>query len=283
MAFDAHANGVITAVAVAPVTPTAGTALTVSTGTGALFPAAPFNVVICPSSGMLPGNFEIVRVTNIVSDVLTIVRTQEGTSARTVLVGDALFLAPTAKTFTDIELGVAASWPILKSSLGLNSAVAGTVGTAATVNGTVYALPFLLPVGTLVKAAINVSTLAASSAVRFALVSPDATTQGPSTTLTPTDLGGTIDSSTTGRKSLTCSLSVPTAGLWWLLICAQGGAPVLSGYTNVGNSPFVMSGTPDLTRPGYSTAAGAVTSGALPAFVNGGASNICPAAVLFVS
>jgi hypothetical protein len=109
MPFDAHANLAYSTVAVAPAPAASGTSLTVATGQGALFPAAPFNATVWPT-GVFPltTNAEIVRVTAVVGDVLTIVRTQEGTSARTILAGDQIANTVTAKVFSDIEAAIAA-------------------------------------------------------------------------------------------------------------------------------------------------------------------------------
>lgn len=71
---------------------------------GAVFPAVPFNATVYPaSSTATSANAEIVRVTNIATNTLTITRTQETSSARTILVGDRISATITAKTFTDIE------------------------------------------------------------------------------------------------------------------------------------------------------------------------------------
>lgn len=104
MTFDAHKNFSYSTVATAPSPATSGTSLTLATGDGALFPAAPFNVTIWPS-GALPtaANAEIARVTAVAGDVLTITRAQEGTSARTVVVGDQIAAVISVKTVTDIE------------------------------------------------------------------------------------------------------------------------------------------------------------------------------------
>ena len=102
--FDAHANMAYGLVAVAPSPAASGTSLTLSTGAGALMPAAPFNCTVWPANtGPLLTNAEIVRVTAVVGDVLTIVRTQEGTSARTIMVGDQFANTITVKVLTDIE------------------------------------------------------------------------------------------------------------------------------------------------------------------------------------
>jgi hypothetical protein len=104
MTVDAHANLAISTVAVAPSPATSGTSLTVATGHGTRFPAPPFNATVQAAGALAdPTNAEIVRVTAIVGDVLTVVRAQEGTTARAIGVGDLLYAAITAKAFTDIE------------------------------------------------------------------------------------------------------------------------------------------------------------------------------------
>ena len=104
MAFDTHANFAITAVTVAPVPALTGTSLTVTAGSSALFPAVPFNCTVYPSaSAPISTNAEIVRVTNIVGDVWTITRTQEGSTAMPIAVGYLIANTITKKVFTDIE------------------------------------------------------------------------------------------------------------------------------------------------------------------------------------
>lgn len=101
---DAHKNFAVSAVATAPSPATSGTSLVVTAGQGSLFPTPPFNAVIWPTnSNPLSSNAEIVRVTAIATDTLTIVRTQEGTVARTVIVGDQISAAITAKTLEDLD------------------------------------------------------------------------------------------------------------------------------------------------------------------------------------
>jgi hypothetical protein len=104
MAFDAHANFGVSSVAVAPSPSTTGTSLTVATGEGTRFPAAPFNATLAPSGVLAtPANAEIVRVTARSGDVLTITRAQEGSVARAVVVGDLCVASITAKALQDIE------------------------------------------------------------------------------------------------------------------------------------------------------------------------------------
>jgi hypothetical protein len=99
---DAHANFAFSVVSVAPSPATSGTTLTVLSTTG--WPAVPFNATVWPAgSNPMASNAEIVRVTANTSGAFTITRTQESTSARTIVVGDILSAGPTALTFTDAE------------------------------------------------------------------------------------------------------------------------------------------------------------------------------------
>lgn len=108
--MDAHVNFGYSTVATAPSPATSGTSLVVAAGTGSRFPAVPFNVVIWPTGVQpLSSNAEIVRVTAISSDTFTISRTQENTSARTVIVGDQISAAATARLITDIETDLASA------------------------------------------------------------------------------------------------------------------------------------------------------------------------------
>lgn len=106
MAFDLVTNFAYTTVATAPSPATSGTSLVVAAATGTRFPAVPFNAVIWPvNSQPLSSNAEIVRVTNISTDTLTITRTQESTSARSIIAGDQIAACLTAKTITDTQAG----------------------------------------------------------------------------------------------------------------------------------------------------------------------------------
>lgn len=101
---DAHKNFAYSLIATAPSPATSGTSLVVTAGQGALFPAVPFNATIWPASTQpLSTNAEIVRVTARSTDTLTITRAQEGTAARTVVIGDQIAATVTAKTLTDVE------------------------------------------------------------------------------------------------------------------------------------------------------------------------------------
>ncbi len=95
--MDALANGAYSTVATAPSPATTGTSLVVAAGHGARFPTnaeAPtgFNLVVWAAESVpvfsVSPNAEIVRCTSRATDTLTITRKVEGTTARTVVVGD---------------------------------------------------------------------------------------------------------------------------------------------------------------------------------------------------
>ena len=51
------------------------------------------------------GNIEIVKLTGVTGDVLTIVRAQDGTAARTWAIGDVISCRPCAAGFNDFAVG----------------------------------------------------------------------------------------------------------------------------------------------------------------------------------
>lgn len=106
--MDAHPLFAVSLVATAPSSPTAGTSLVVTASEGARFGSTfPFNAVICPANTLpTPANAEVVRITARSTDTFTIARTQEGSSARSVQVGDIIYVPPTPLAFTNIEKAV---------------------------------------------------------------------------------------------------------------------------------------------------------------------------------
>lgn len=107
----------------------AATSIVLATGGGARFPAAPFNVVwwdrtTYPDPSDDP-NVEIVRVTAIASDTLTVTRAQEGTSASTKNTAGKTYrmmLAATAKSFSDLAGGGAWTWDVAGGKVRLTTA-----------------------------------------------------------------------------------------------------------------------------------------------------------------
>jgi hypothetical protein len=145
---DLHKNFAYSLVATAPSPATSGTSLVVTTGQGALFPTPPFNATVWAANAQpTTANAEIVRVTNITSDTLTITRAQETSlgapSARSIVVGDQIAATITAQTLVDAETNGA---NVTLSNLGttainaqMNLAV-GTTGLAPLSFGTSGAL-----------------------------------------------------------------------------------------------------------------------------------------------
>jgi microcystin-dependent protein len=105
--LDGVSNFGLSTVATAPLPASTGTSCIVALGDGARFPTAPFNAVVWPQ-GVRPSaaNAEIVRVTAKATDQFTITRAQEGTSARSILVGDQIAAPITAKTLTDLQAAI---------------------------------------------------------------------------------------------------------------------------------------------------------------------------------
>lgn len=104
MSFDAHKNLAVSAVATAPAPAASGTSLIVTAGQGVLFPTPPFNCLVWPTGSAASFfNAEIIRVTGVSTDTFTIARAQEGTNARSIIIGDLIANVISAKTITDVE------------------------------------------------------------------------------------------------------------------------------------------------------------------------------------
>ncbi|MDX9739466.1 MAG: hypothetical protein RBT33_03905 [Candidatus Dojkabacteria bacterium] len=103
----AKKNFTISTVVTAPSPATTGTSLVVASGDGALFAVNEPAIVFPVNNQPLVANAEIVMVTNVATDTLTITRTQESTSARTIVVGDIIIQGITAKDWNDLITAVA--------------------------------------------------------------------------------------------------------------------------------------------------------------------------------
>lgn len=146
MPFDAHANLAYSTLVSAPTPALSGTALSVASGQGALFPAVPFNATVWPPSVMpITTNAEIVRVTNITGDVLTIARAQESTTAMPLAVGYQIANTITKKVITDIESAVsgggitALTGDVTASGVGSVAATVVNLTSGVTMPGTILA------------------------------------------------------------------------------------------------------------------------------------------------
>jgi hypothetical protein len=105
---DAAMNFATSTVAIAPSPATSGTTLSVQSGQGARFPAAPFNAIVFPANqNPLLTNAEIIRVTDKGSgddwtiQRLTNTEPNNAASARAIQVGDQIWGGITGKTLND--------------------------------------------------------------------------------------------------------------------------------------------------------------------------------------
>lgn len=153
MSVDPHSNFALTTVSGAPSPATSGTSLTGTSLTNFPDPASvgAYNAVIW-ATGTTPisSNAEIVRVTAKSGSTLTITRAQEGSSARSVIIGDNIAIVVTKKTLTDVE-GHATATRRLASLLSDSTAIAST--TSKTAFSKTYSLPagFANVAGTVVR------------------------------------------------------------------------------------------------------------------------------------
>jgi hypothetical protein len=147
MPFDNHRNLAVSTVATAPSPATSGLTLTLAAGEGARMPAVPFNATVWPSSTLpTPISAEIVRVTAMSGDQVTaMLRAQEGTVARAIVIGDLFAATVTVKALTDIESGV--NFPQLGTVSSLTfAAKSASIGTS-TVDGSDDGIMTIAPVG----------------------------------------------------------------------------------------------------------------------------------------
>lgn len=189
MSFDPHKNFAVSTVATAPSPATTGTSLTLATGDGSKFPQpstdGAFNLVVWPA-GLNPSttNAEVVRCTARAGDVLTITRTQEGTSARTIIVGDQIGLNMTAKLLTDIESALVGTDGWISDSAETWTFGSFTAGPPAAGTFTVTGdLRTKYTVGTRIKLT--------QTTVKYFVITADPTYNSGTNTTTVTISGGT--------------------------------------------------------------------------------------------
>jgi hypothetical protein len=108
--MDAYKNFAVSSVVIPPSPALSGTTLTVQASHGLRFPAVPFNLTVYQRNAIPdPLTAEIVRVTAIVGDTLTIVRTQEASLPRSILFGDLVGATITKKLIDELAAPSAAS------------------------------------------------------------------------------------------------------------------------------------------------------------------------------
>jgi hypothetical protein len=139
---DSHKNFAESLVATAPSPANTGTSLVVTGGEGSLFPTAPFNATVWPAGEQPTAeNAEIVRVTTVSTDTLTITRKQEGTRARNIIIGDQIAAAITAQTLLDAETPMMTWSPFIVSSGAATALQTLATATGQSSSGSVFVFP----------------------------------------------------------------------------------------------------------------------------------------------
>jgi hypothetical protein len=261
---DAHKNFAYSTVATAPSPATSGTSLVLASGGGALMPVPPFNATIWPTGVQpLAANAEIVRVTGIATDTPTIVRSQEGSSARTVVVGDQFAASITNKTLSDIEALV----PTVGTGLWY-SPLGALAPTLVMVENKLYAIPIEFPSAvTITKIGVEITVVgAASSVIRLGIYS-DVAGIPTSLLVDAGTINGTVLFSTTPGQ-VTGLSTVCGPGRVWLAAVSQAQASTQPTVKAIGMglvlvAKSIQPGGAGQTNTGY-VENGTTTSGALP-------------------
>lgn len=198
MPFDNHKNFAKTTVATAPSPATTGLSLVVAAGEGANLPTGTFNVVVWPD-GDSPtiANAEVCRATRTV-DTLAIVRQQEGSPARTIVVGDQVCAALTARSLTDIETSAGGgNWELIAARAMSSQTVEDFIGLSG--YSEILVMAKAVTKGTTGTLNVRVSTDNGST---FLAASGDYVNIAPSTGVEGADFGLTIqDTNATAARS----------------------------------------------------------------------------------
>lgn len=248
-------NFTYSTVAVAPSPATSGTSLTVSSGEGALFVAGRPAVIYPSGEAPLSTNAEIVTVSNVVGDVLTIVREQESTSARTVIVGDQIEQVLTAAEYNALEADIAA----------LESGKLDTTAQAADVNpaGSAIAAALAAKLSTSGTAAdVNPAgtSIAAALAGKLA-TSGTAADVNPNGTSIAAALAGKLGTSATAADvnpngtSIASALAGKTPASVVPGTLPNAGQLLIGNAGNTAYAPVTMSGDLTIAANGVSTLA----------------------------
>lgn len=259
---DAHKNFAFTYVVTPPSPADSGTSMTVTSGSAALFPATPFNATVWPSGQRpLATNAEIVRVTNIAGDTLTITRAQESTTTRSILAGDQISATITAKALEDVEGDVST----LQASVSVLEGSIDVLGTTAlrnpnpTLEGYTQTKAEVIPYTAIAVGSIGTVNVTLPANIFAATYSGSGTLYYSNNTPTPgtrTRLKIAADSSERRvvipqtwsfvRNSLIDSLSVPANGTLATLVEYTGARWEIYGdpAPTVGSGSYVLSPYP---------------------------------------
>ena len=216
-----------------------GTTITLTTGAGAQFPAISgsnyFYATLTDSSN----NLEIVKVTARATDVLTVVRAQEGTTGRAYAAADKLELRVTAAVMNSLpQLAAAQTFSGANTFSGTNTFSGSTSLVSPTLTGTPIA-----PTATLGTSTTQIATTAFVQAAIPALI----------TTIYPV---GSIYTSTVSTNPATLF----GVGTWVAygagrVLIGQDGSTYVAGATGGSADAIVVShthtATTTITDPGH--------------------------------
>lgn len=210
-------------VATAPSPATSGTSLIVTAATGSDFPAPGngfwatiWNATLYADPTNDP-NMEIVLVTARSTDTLTITRAQQGTAARTVVVGDAIALLWTAQNASDLNTAVntAEADILTKSPIIYDAIVAPSGGDYTTVTAAYTAgKRRMLIVGDVVETGAIAVTVA-GVVIEGLGMGKSSITLPSDNTKTAVFSGGTLTIRDIKLINPTTNLAASTDG-WWL-------------------------------------------------------------------
>ena len=253
--MDAYTNFAVATVATAPSPASSGTSLVVASGQGARFPAPPFNASVWPADALpTPANAEIVRVTDITSDTLTISRAEESTTARSITVGDLIAATITKKTLDDLPhldaLNVFTRHQTIAEPATSNLTLAPTSAPVdarrfdLTVDGATFNVEVLTDAGTITATPLSLTRAG------------DATVQG---TLTAAGLGATPLNATNLTSGTVPAARLPARIGAIGLVIDGGGAVITTGVKGFLEVPFACT----ITAATLLSTDAAVTSGSI--------------------
>lgn len=248
---------------------TSATAITVSTGLGALFPTITAGTYFYATLTDSSNNLEIVKVTARVADILTVVRAQEGTAARAYAAADKIELRLTAavmqnfvqldgaQTVTGVKTFSGANAYGTPASITLTNATGLPVGTGISGLGTGMATFLATPSSANLAAAVTDET--GSGALVFA-TSPTLVTPALVTPALGTPASGILTNCTGTASGLTAGNATVAAAATTLVttnfsIVESGGKLVFKcGATEIAS----------MTSAGVFTALAEITSNTTP-------------------
>lgn len=233
-------NFAVSTVATAPSPATSGTSVTVATGHGARFSLG--LAVICPAGAEpTPPTAEVVEVTAIVGDVLTIVRARESSTVRTVIVGDNIRQGITAGMW-DARVPAFIPRPMYGGGLWWPTVVTAGGSTSSFPTNFEVTWPAIYSNDfTIDQVAIQVTTAVAAASFRVGIYDSSGTGGLPGNLITEFTSTTQFDASTTGIKAVTGSYSFVAGTLYWWQLHVNGTATIRT-YTSVPRPALRTSG-----------------------------------------